>query len=189
MPTSNVDIAGETRGYLTAVRPAGRSTRRGIIWVIRCRCGTKLEMPAAEFRRSKQGKLFVPRSCGCYRKEHRSHLYKGVGDLSSCRWRQILASANRKGLQFTISQAYAWHLYVRQGKRCALSGVSLVMNPTSLAAGANTASLDRKDNTKGYVRGNVQWVHLTLNYMKSDMQQAEFVSWCSRVAKGKSRNG
>lgn len=58
------------------------------------------------------------------------------------------------------------------------------MSPSSMAAGASTASLDRKDSTKGYVPGNTQWVHLVINDMKSDFSQQEFVDWCTLVARG-----
>jgi hypothetical protein len=183
MPTSNVDVAGKKDGYLTFVRPAGYSTRYGVVWIVKCRCGKELHMPAAEYRKKRKCKLGRPRSCGCYRKTHRSHLYRGVGDLSSCKWKQIQAGAKRKGLKFDITHDYAWRLYLRQNKCCALSGVQLIMNPSSMAAGANTASLDRKDNAKGYVRGNVQWVHLEVNDMKSNRTQKEFVEWCRLIAR------
>lgn len=183
MPTSNVDISGVRDGYLTFIRPAGYSTKYGVIWVVRCRCGKELHMPAAECHRKYKRKLGQPRSCGCYRRTHRSHLYKGVGDLSSCRWKQIQSSARRKHIRFEITHDYAWRLFLRQGRRCALSGILLVMNPSSLAAGTNTASLDRKDNSKGYILGNVQWVHLEINDMKSDRTQKEFIGWCKSVAR------
>lgn len=77
---------------------------------------------------------------------------------------------------------YAWNLFIKQGKRCALSGRVLTMDPTSMAAGASTASLDRIDSHKGYVRDNVQWVHLVVNDLKSNMQQDEFVAWCRDIA-------
>jgi hypothetical protein len=44
-----------------------------------------------------------------------------------------------------------------------------------------TASLDRKDSSKGYTKDNVQWIHKTINFMKGQMSDQEFVSWCKLV--------
>jgi hypothetical protein len=38
----------------------------------------------------------------------------------------------------------------------------------------NMASLDRIDSSKGYVKGNVQFVSAILNYAKLDMKEEEF---------------
>ena len=176
------DITGKTVGYLKAVRRAGRSTRYGVVWRVRCRCGSKLEMEAATFLKKPRRSTGIPKSCGCYQKANRSHRYKGVGDLSSTRWNNIRKHAQRKSLKFEITMRYAWNLYLKQGKRCALSGVPLTMSPSSMKKGSSTASLDRKDSSRGYVPGNVQWVHLLMNDLKGNLPQDVFVRWCSLVA-------
>lgn len=78
---------------------------------------------------------------------------------------------------------YLWILYLKQSGLCALSGHPLCMD-RQYSAGNNrqTASLDRKDSSKGYVEGNVQWVHKQINQMKSDMTQMEFIAWAKKVA-------
>jgi len=45
-----------------------------------------------------------------------------------------------------------------------------------------TASLDRIDNEKGYVEGNVQWVHKDINNMKHTYPNDYFVNLCQQVA-------
>jgi len=62
------------------------------------------------------------------------------------------------------------------------------MHPSSMAEGASTASLDRIDSSKGYVRGNIQWVHIAINFMKHSLPEEEFIRWCCLVAqyRGKS---
>ena len=45
-----------------------------------------------------------------------------------------------------------------------------------------TASLDRIDSNKGYIKGNVQWVHKDVNTMKMDHTQEEFIKICTMVA-------
>lgn len=44
-----------------------------------------------------------------------------------------------------------------------------------------TASLDRIDSTKGYIHGNLQWIHKDLNQMKSNRTQDEFLEWVRKV--------
>ena len=46
-----------------------------------------------------------------------------------------------------------------------------------------TASLDRIDSNKGYVEGNVQWVHVDVNYMKLDYDQDYYINICRLIAK------
>ena len=45
-----------------------------------------------------------------------------------------------------------------------------------------TASLDRIDNTKGYIIDNVQWVHKQVNFMKGTMKQTEFIEFCKLIS-------
>ena len=44
-----------------------------------------------------------------------------------------------------------------------------------------TASVDRVDNTKGYVTTNIQWVHKDINYMKQEYPQDYFKQLCKLV--------
>lgn len=63
-----------------------------------------------------------------------------------------------------------------QEYRCALSGV--VLSPSN-------ASLDHIQplvNGGDHVIKNVQILHPTINTMKAQMEQSEFIKWCSLVA-------
>jgi hypothetical protein len=46
---------------------------------------------------------------------------------------------------------------------------------------SNTASLDRKNSSVGYVIGNVRWVHPVINMMKNHFSDETFISMCNRV--------
>jgi hypothetical protein len=81
-----------------------------------------------------------------------------------------------------ITPDYLESLFVSQEGRCALTGVQISL-PESWN-GAKTASLDRIDSSKGYLPGNVQWVHKVVNRMKVDLPESEFYEWCARVAAG-----
>lgn len=87
---------------------------------------------------------------------------------------------------------YLWELFLKQDRKCALSGVPLsfegkTMENRYASTSKKTASLDRIDSTKGYIKGNVQWVHKIVNLMKQTTNQDEFIEWCRKVAEH--RNG
>lgn len=94
--------------------------------------------------------------------------------------RRAAEGAIERGIPWSLSRDDLDTLWMRQGHRCALSGVILVM--WSMPDKRNTASLDRIDSGGAYAIDNVQWVHKTLNIMKQSYSDAEFVAWCMRVA-------
>ena len=51
-------------------------------------------------------------------------------------------------------------------------------------ASSTTASLDRIDSSKGYVIGNVQWVHKDINIMKNKFDNQYFIDMCKKIASG-----
>ena len=81
---------------------------------------------------------------------------------------------------FCLTIEYAWQVFIKQKRKCALSGADLKFNSRCRVRDGN-ASLDRIDSTKGYVVGNVQWVHKLVNVMKQDMTDAEFIGWCNQI--------
>ena len=86
-----------------------------------------------------------------------------------------------------ISRGYAWDLtiegiwdlYEKQGGVCALSGIPIGWAEKGLTA---TASIDRIDNSEGYIVGNVQLVHKDINFMKQQFDQEYFINLCKSVA-------
>lgn len=71
-------------------------------------------------------------------------------------------------------------LYERQEGLCALSGVKMTYTAGSGRVSTNI-SIDRIDSSKGYLRGNVQFVCGVVNIMKQDMQQKDLYSWCKAI--------
>lgn len=169
-------------GMLTAIRPSGVTNHYGVVWIVKCDCGNEVKMGASELLRKPKRKTQVPKSCGCYRKRNRGPKYKGVGDLSSTKFRGIMARAKYRDQAFKITIRWAWDLFVRQEKKCALTGLPITLHPSSVEEGASTASLDRIDSSKGYIKGNVQWVHVVINFMKHSLAEEEFVRWCRLVS-------
>jgi|GEM_PF-6722267 hypothetical protein len=86
-------------------------------------------------------------------------------------------SAFSRGLEWIVSKEYLFSLF--DGK-CALTGWAI-----DIAYGNETASLDRIDSSKGYVVGNVQWVHSMVNMCKNKYPEQDFIDMCLAVTKNK----
>lgn len=108
--------------------------------------------------------------------------WKGHGKLSGRYWNSIKYHAKYRNQEFAISIKYAWEVFEKQNGKCALSGLTLKFWETNERTTNQTASLDRIDSTKGYVEGNVQWIHKSFQSMKSNKTQSEFIQLCKLVA-------
>jgi hypothetical protein len=60
---------------------------------------------------------------------------------------------------------------------CALTGWEISMDYHK-----TTASLDRIDSTKGYLKDNIQWVHSMVNMSKNKYPQERFIDMCKAIA-------
>ena len=74
-------------------------------------------------------------------------------------------------------------ILIQQNYKCSLSGVDLFFHKKGRKnRSTGTISLDRIDSSKGYIKGNVQWVHKTINKIKLKLSNSEFKYWCKLVA-------
>jgi len=105
---------------------------------------------------------------------------QSVGDIKLGYFNRIRRDAEVRNLEFKITQDFIWKLFERQLGECALSGEPIQFEST-YKAGDRTASLDRIDSSKGYTEDNVQWVHKTINLMKQDYNQEEFIQKCRNI--------
>ncbi len=112
--------------------------------------------------------------------------WKGYKDLGGRYISKLKYSAKLRDYEWDIDIKYVWDLWIQQNKRCALTGIDLILPTKSIDmdTGNVTASLDRIDNDKGYIKNNVQWVHKRINLMKHSMSQKELLYWCELVTKG-----
>lgn len=118
--------------------------------------------------------------------------YKNCGQLSKGVFGRIKNTARARNIEFNLDHEFLWALYQKQEGKCALSGLELKLelNYMNSSTGKSTfidpkpvtASLDRIDSTKGYVEGNVQWVHKAINLMKSSLIENDFIYYCKKVS-------
>jgi len=181
------DLTGQKLNKLLIIKRIG-STRGGSrLWICRCECGKEVSYSSDHLTRKKN----PVKSCGCLKKSMKGSNHPqwgGYGDISGGWWRDHvvrsamgsnLSKSTRKPLSLTISIEDAWNLFVQQGKKCALSGLSIRIDQTNKY---NTASLDRINSEKGYDLGNIQWVHKHVNIMKNKFDQDYFINICKLIS-------
>jgi hypothetical protein len=107
--------------------------------------------------------------------------FKGVGELAGAYITELKSRSEKKrDLEFNISTEYIWNLLVKQDFKCALTGEPITVSK-NWRKEKFTASLDRIDSTKGYVVGNVQWLHKTVNKLKSNFPEDQLLYWVEKI--------
>jgi len=114
---------------------------------------------------------------------HKHPHWKGYGKISGSFFSNIKRKAKSRGIKFNISIKYIWGLYERQEGKCALSGLSLSLPKNSRSDRNHTASLDRINSKKGYIKGNVQWLFKDINLIKWHFPQKHFLFLCNKITK------
>lgn len=186
---------GTVFGDWTVIREGGRSSSRyRRSWFCRCVCGVERDVIATDVRRG------ASKSCGCLRgKRISEQKWKGVGEIGSTKWTTLVRQAKARNIEVTIDINYMWALFLKQNRCCAVTGIPLTMSTFDTSRHLKTmkyqksggwgrgfqtngtASLDRIDNTKGYIENNVQWVHKDINQMKMDFTMEYFIELCNKV--------
>jgi hypothetical protein len=94
-------------------------------------------------------------------------------------WYRITYRCKNRGIELDVTPEYLKKVFDDQAGLCALSGVPIVFGKTRTSE--TTASPDRLDPTKGYIEGNVRWVHKYINSMRNNKTDLEFFDWCRLV--------
>ncbi len=162
------DLKGKKFGKLRVISFSHLDNRQQSWWLCKCKCGKEKVI------RSYNLKSKCTKSCGCL--HHRSR----YGDITGSYFFNIKNGAKRRKLIFNITKEEIWDLYLQQNKKCSISGVDIVFD-TKIKVNT-TASLDRIDNSKGYIIDNIQWVHKDVNNMKSDWPQDKLLKWIDIVS-------
>jgi hypothetical protein len=170
------DITGIKFGRVTPLRPVKRDKFGKAMWLVRCDCGREKVINSSGLLAG------LVLSCGCLKREYFSTGYK---ELSGAYWHKMEKSAAQRSFDFTITKEWAWNLYEQQNRKCALSGVPILLYPNNDRYRLQTASLDRIDSSKGYIEGNLQWVHKRVNFLKRNYPEKELVFWCTKIAEVK----
>ena len=180
------DFSGKVIGRLTVLRriddKIGCYGQPIVQWECKCECGSIVVRRASHLYRG---------SCKCKQCKAIEDAKKfGYMEIRQHHWYTIKKQAEKRNLNFDISMKCAWDLYELQERKCALSGLPIGFGKTRTghAKGDTTASLDRIDSSKGYIEGNIQWLHKWVNLMKSDFEEKEFIAYCKLIVEQYEKN-
>ena len=90
---------------------------------------------------------------------------------------RIKASADERGKEYNLDLEYIDRLFAKQGGICVFTGVKLHF----VGCTHGNASLDRIDNKKGYLKGNVQWTLGIANACKRWLTNEEFIQLAKTI--------
>lgn len=177
------NLIGKKFGLLLVIKHLGTKYIYGKnkhMWLCECDCG--IIKPLMEQALKSGG----TKSCGCLNMAtgNKNKTYRGYEKISGSLWSKIKQTAKKRNLEFDITIKYAWNLYIQQNKKCKLSKLDIIFAETAIKHnnGFTTASLDRIDSSKGYVEGNVQWLHKHINQMKWNHNENKFIELCHLVS-------
>lgn len=173
------NLTNKTFNSLTAIHPVETpkhivSKSRSVWWLCKCTCGNERIVRSTELTRGHT------KSCGCMNKYNNSRKYKGVGLIAQSVFSHIKWGAEKRGIEFDLTKEYLWNLYNSQEGKCYYTDLEIELNTRN---NKKTASLDRIDSCKGYLEGNVVWVHKNINIMKNVFSKDEFLNYCQLIVK------
>lgn len=109
----------------------------------------------------------------CVSSAKRFNENRPVGDKQRM-YNKFSNSARSRGIEWNLSIDEMYEVY---NGYCNMTGWEISINYLK-----QTASLDRIDNNKGYIVGNIQWVHKMVNMCKNKYDNVDFVKMCKAIA-------
>lgn len=169
------DLTGSEFGHLIVLRRAPTTLSGHTMWVCREKETNIEKIVASTHLLRGNTKSFSIKKIG-----DKHPQWKGVGKISGDFWNKIKNGAFKRKIEFAVTIQYVWDLFLIQNAKCALSKKDIYFPESNKSP--YTASLDRIDSSKGYIEGNIQWVHTKINIMKNKFDQTEFIDFCKSVA-------
>lgn len=179
------DLEGKEFNFLKVKKAVRKRTCHGNFWQWECECicGKLVIKTASKLLKG------IATSCGCSKLNtgKKNNRFNGCENLTGDFVSKFRMNAKYRQIEFTIDSNYLWELWIKCGGKCSLTGELLYLPKTSRErrSGDYTASIDRIDNTKGYIEGNVQWVHKDVNRLKWDLTEEKLIYLCEKIVSWK----
>lgn len=179
-----VDLTGKRFGRLVVLyrgrnRPSGK-----LRWVCQCDCGDMALVATWDLR---SGRVV---SCGCHRAEAASKRMSAYNELRGRDWgigvaltkayRAYVDGARKRGLLFDLTRERFEQISDLPCYYCGMERSKVVVVRDSVYW---HNGIDRLDNSKGYIEGNMVPCCKVCNHAKHTMSEEEFMSWLDRFAR------
>lgn len=179
MKKNKKNLTGKKFGKLTVIgidRNCNTDNRLKRRWMVECECGNKYSI-LEQYLIYKKTTNDCP-NCSSIKR-------RAKNTISSMLWHNIQKRSIYDNIEISplITKEFLWNLYIKQNKKCALSGKDIYIVSSTRDEKENTASLDRIDSSKGYFVDNVQWIHKIINRMKLSFNEKYFIELCGLIAK------
>jgi len=175
------DLVGQKFGKLTVLK-FSHKIKKAIFWECQCDCGGIKTVRGSSLKIKGRGR--GTKSCGCLHMENTNRKPSGVAAFNTlfCQYKH---NAKKRKYLFTISKLNFRTLTQQKCHYCGTppenkmkSGSNRNFNGTYKYNG-----IDRIDNNKGYVTGNVVSCCAKCNRMKMAHSQKEFLAHVERIHK------
>lgn len=155
-------------------------------------CKEEFEKPESEIKRNEEKgrRNFCSRKC--LGKSNNAHLWKfhGRGTTKGTirtdeftGLRDFIRRSRRRKHDSSITKEDLLEVWKKQEGICPYTGIKLIKPGTK---GVNypitTASLDRIDSSIGYIKENVQFISMSINFMKNTLTHEETIKLCKTIA-------
>ncbi len=150
---------------------------RNSYYLCRCVCGMERLISGTDLR---TGRTTQCMQCSIPARTNTSSFHNTTGDIPGSVLTRLKYGASKRNIVVDITMEDLWNLWLNQEMKCALTG-ELLKLPRVGGDSTATASVDRIDSSIGYVLGNIQWVHKSVNLMKLDHDEDVFFEWCRKI--------
>lgn len=176
-----IDMSGQTIGEIKVESISRKVGKQGkYLWNCHCLvCKTKYEFSRPQIMRRER----MPCPKCLYPSRYDPDL-QPCGEITYLHMARIRRGAISRELEMEVKADYLWRLFLRQKRKCKLTDLPLTMGRLGKEGRKTTsASLDRIDSDKGYVKGNVRWIHKELNFLKGDLSDERLLYWVEQIWK------
>lgn len=171
-----IDETNNRYGRLVVIRRTNNNKFNHVSWLCRCDCGVEKAISGISLR---SGRV---KSCSCLAKETAGQIRKlPYGEASFNQIvRTVKRGAKERNYQFRLTKKQVRGIVTKNCHYCGKSP-----SQVSRSRDANGVfvynGIDRVNNTKGYVEGNVVPCCKICNIAKSTMSVEEFKNWILQV--------
>ena len=159
--------------YLTIIKEDGKIDNYKAV-ICKCKCGNTIRCKKTLINSGRK------KSCGCMISET-EFVSKNIMRMY---WFAVRANALNRNIKFDINPEDLETKITQQNFKCALSGLEITLpysNNEFLKDREWTASVDRIDSSKPYIKDNIQFVHKDINKMKMNLNEQKFLEYCKAV--------